>query len=94
MTSLKNCDETELLSNPVIADQFSNYDHISKLCLDGNPIPPISLEDASGLLKRLKKNVKDFFSITALHYLNAGKEGVEHFQALMNAVWRMLPLLN
>ena len=86
MTSLKNCDETELLSNPVIADQFSNYDHISKLCLDGNPIPPISLEDASGLLKRLKKNVKDFFSITALHYLNAGKEGVEHFQALMNAV--------
>ena len=37
-------------------------------------------------LSRLKKNVKDFFSITALQYLSAGAEGIAHFQELLNAI--------
>ena len=35
---------------------------------------------------RMKKNVNDFFCITALHYINAGEEGSLHFNKLMNAM--------
>ena len=86
MTSLKSCDPTELLSNPPVAEQLSNYDHISKLCEESRPLPLISQKVAASLLSRLKKNVKDFYSVTALHYLNAGDEGLAHFQELLNAI--------
>ena len=85
MTSLKSCDEAALLENPEIADQFSNYEHIRKLCENKRPIAPISREKAESLLLRIKKNVRDFYSISALHYINAGEEGISHFQALLNA---------
>ena len=86
MTSLKSCKYSELVKSPPVAEQLSNYDHISKLCAEKRPLPPISLTTASDLLHTLKKKVKDFYSITALHYLNAGKEGLTHFQELLNAV--------
>ena len=38
------------------------------------------------MLRSLKKNVNDFFSITPLHFLHAGIDGIEHFKLLMNAV--------
>ena len=34
----------------------------------------------------MKKQVKDYFSITTLHYINAGHAGVEHFHFLMNCI--------
>ena len=34
----------------------------------------------------MKKNVSDIYSITALHYLNAGQEGLCHFNFLLNAI--------
>ena len=34
----------------------------------------------------MKKQVKDYFSITTLHYINAGHAGVEHFHCLMNCI--------
>ena len=30
--------------------------------------------------------MNDFYSITALHYLNAGHEGINHFNMLINAI--------
>ena len=30
--------------------------------------------------------MRDFYSISALHYINAGEEGISHFQALLNAI--------
>ena len=86
MTSLKSCDDSLLLKNPKISAQFSNYELVRMLCQRSTPIPPLSLAMAAKLLGRLKKNVKDISSITALHYINAGEEGVKHFQALINAV--------
>ena len=38
------------------------------------------------ILKRMKKNVNDFYSITALHYLNTGTAGHDHFHFLLNTV--------
>ena len=34
----------------------------------------------------MRKDVNDFYSITALHYLNAGTSGHDHFHFLLNAV--------
>ena len=86
MTSLKSCEHDELLASQPISEQLSNYDHILKLCEDSRPLPLITPEIAKGLLARLKKNVKDFYSITAQHYLNAGEEGLRHFEDLLNAI--------
>ena len=85
MTSLKSYNQSEL-EKEVVAEQLSLHEHIIKLCVNKKPIPPITIGVAMDLLSRLKKNVKDFYSITALHYINAGAEGIEHFQALLNAI--------
>jgi hypothetical protein len=86
MTCLKTCSMEELQADPVLAEKFSNYEHILKLCEDHHKIPAISCAKAAQLLSRVKKNVKDFYSITAHHYLNAGDEGLSHFNALLNAI--------
>ena len=86
MTSLKSCDYEELLQNPVIAEQFSNYEHVLKLCKNKMPVPPISRHTAENLLSRIKKNVADYNSITASHYINAGEEGIRHYEALLNFI--------
>ena len=70
MTSLKTYNPADL-ENESVADQITTYKHIMKLAMIKQPIPPISIEIAVELLCRLKKNVKDFYSITALHYINA-----------------------
>jgi hypothetical protein len=75
-----------LKSDPVLADHFSNHQHILKLCQDHHKIPVISRDQAESLLSRIKKNVKDYYSITAQHYSNAGEEGLSHFHDLLNAV--------
>ena len=86
MTSLKQCSVDELRADPSLSDQFLNYEHIMKLCQDHHQIPAISIQDSTSLLSRMKKNVRDYYSITTLHYLNAGTEGQIHFNYLLNAI--------
>ena len=86
MTSLKQCDLEELRNDPYLSDQFTNYDIIVKISQGQPPIPPISLTKSTTILKSLKKDVKDYYSITALHYLNAGHEGLLHYNCLLNAI--------
>ena len=86
MTSLKTCDIEQLRSDPALADQLSNHEHILKLCQDHHKIPAMSRDQAKSLLSRIKKNVKDFYSIIAQHYINAGEEGLSHFHELLSAV--------
>ena len=86
MSSLKQCNLQDLKSDPNMADQFINYEHILKLSQDQPSIPSISSDDSSKLLGRMKKDVKDFYSVTASHYLNAGEEGQLHFNTLINAL--------
>ena len=86
MSALKSCDTEQLKCDPSLADQMSNYEHILKICEDKHKIPPITRKICASLLSKLKKNVKDFYSITALHYVNAGEEGLTHFHCLLNAI--------
>ena len=42
MTSLKSCNIEELKYDPALVDQFSNHEHILKLCQDHHKIPKMS----------------------------------------------------
>ena len=49
-------------------------------------MPSLSHQDVENLLKRLRPDVLDLFSVSACHYLAAGTPGVEHLTALLNIV--------
>ena len=70
----------------MIGDKLDTYEHITKLCQDKQTVPPISIEKSTEILNSMKKNVRDIFNITALHYLNAGKAGLAHFNLLLNGI--------
>ena len=72
--------------DPDIPDLTDEYQYILDICRARQAIPVLSIEDAEKTLKTLKKSVNDFFSITALHFVNAGYEGVVHFRFLLNSV--------
>ena len=86
MSSIKTYDIDALQSDPMINERLSNYSHISKLCLDKQTLPPISLEQSNLILKRMKPKVHDIYNISASHYINAGDEGLLHFNIILNAV--------
>ena len=86
MSSIKSCNFELLSDDPHIAEHLSNHEHILKLCKDKRTIPSIDLTTSTELLRRMRKDVSDIFSITALHYLNAGNEGLSHFNLLLNAI--------
>ena len=84
MTSLKSCDMDLLSNDPDLSEHFTNYSHIIKICEAKQNVPEISVGAAEKLLKRMKSHVIDIYSITALHYLYAGQEGIQHYAALIN----------
>ena len=86
MTCLKSCNIEDLKNDPNFSEQLSNYEHILKICQDNHNVPPLSTKTATSILSRLKKHVVDFFGITAIHYTNAGDEGIEHFRCLLNSI--------
>ena len=71
---------------PEHPDFSEEYQHILDICNAGKQIPTLSKERSSEILKSIRKNVNDFYSITALHYINAGQAGYDHFHYILNAV--------
>ena len=86
MSSIKTYNIESLQTDPIISERLSNYAHISKLCLDKQTLPQISLAQSNLILKRIKPQVHDIYNISASHYINAGREGLLHFNYLLNAV--------
>ena len=86
MSSLKSTNIKELHDDPQLTQHLSNYEIIRILCSNANRVPPANIDTTTDLLKRLKKDVRDIHNITALHFLNAGDEGLRHFNAIINAI--------
>ena len=62
------------------------HEHILELCKEERSLPPVSIEKSTEILLKMKKNVRDIHNITALHFTNAGEEGLIHFNQLLNAI--------
>ena len=86
MTKLKSCDYEDLRTNPFLKDQLEDYDHIMKLNGEVRNIPAMSRKTSDSILKRLRKDVRDIYNITASHFLNAGEEGLIHYNFLLNTI--------
>ena len=71
---------------PPYNEAVETYNHIIKLASNGGQIPPLSLSDGEKLLRSLKSSVLNGYSITSLHFLHLGKEGVFHFVFLLNTI--------
>ena len=65
---------------------IKDYKYILQLCKDKKDLPTISLAKSTDILKSMKSSVNDLYSITPLHYINAGERGLKHFNYLLNCV--------
>ena len=86
MSSLKQCDFQSLKKSPELAGKLLDYETIIDICQTNHGLQAIDIDASTKLLHKIKKNVKDHYSITAQHYLNAGQEGLKHFNFLLNGV--------
>ena len=86
MRNIKSCDLSQLRSDENLMDHFSIHQHILKICEHTPKLPLLTVTVAMDLLGRLKKDVRDYFCVTARHYLNAGDEGIQHFCLLLNTI--------
>ena len=86
ISSLKTQDNHFLMSSPSYYSWTDDYKYILELCQNKRDIPSISVELSSKILSRMKPGVADFWSVTPLHFCNAGTEGLLHFNFLMNQV--------
>ena len=86
ISSLKSQDISSLNESPNYDSWSKDYKYILEICKNKQDIPSIPLEQSSKILQRMKSSVIDFWSITPLHFINAGEEGFLHFNFLMNKV--------
>ena len=77
-----DCTRTDL-SHPDFSEE---YRFILDICNTRREIPQLSRATSDKILKSIRKNVNDYYSITALHYLNAGEAGHDHFHYILNAI--------
>ena len=84
--NLKSQDQSHLHKSPKYKDWTEDYKYILQLCKHKCDVPEISLEDSTKILLRLKSSVTDFWSVSPMHYRNAGDEGFLHFNFLMNLI--------
>ena len=67
-------------------DYITDYEYILELCQNKRDLPPISIAMSTEILTRMKYSVNDYYSITPAHYLNAGEEGLDHFNRMLNII--------
>ena len=72
--------------DPFLPDFSEEYRLIMDICKSGKKVPPLSKEKSAKILKSIRKNVNDYFSITAQHYVNAVAAGLDHYHFVLNAV--------
>ena len=86
LSSLKSPDMTSIHDSLSYQRYSSDYDNILKICGAGLQIPKVSTSEAGQLLKGLKADVNDLYSITPRHYTNAAIEEITHFMFLLNMI--------
>ena len=72
-------------SNDHMSKLFSDYEHLIKNSNEGPKLPPITIAQSEKILRSLRANVSDLYSITANHFINAGPIGIQHFHFLLSS---------
>ena len=85
ITSLKTQDK-DLRSSPAFKDYNEDYTNILEICRHKKDIPEIPLDKSTAILMKMRPSVTDFYSMTTQHYINAGHEGLLHFNFLLNCI--------
>ena len=88
VSALKKQDTIHLSSSPCFDTWSEDYKYILELCRNKKTMPEISLQDSNKILSRMKPGVHDYWSVTPKHFINAGAQGLAHFNFLMNRVIR------
>ena len=86
ISSLKSRDVSSLESCPTFQEFVTDHNHILEICKLGKKIPLLSYDKAEELLRAIRPSVTDFYSISALHYLNGRSPAINHFKLILNAV--------
>ena len=86
LSSLKAPDMSPIHSSPEYKNTLLDYENIVKICKQAKKIPPINPKQSTDILLSLRAEVNDFYSITASHFINAGKAGYEHFHFLLSSL--------
>ena len=63
-----------------------DYHYILDICKSGRKIPQLTRDKSVKILNKMKKDVNDFYSITARHFLYAGEVGEDHFHYLLSSI--------
>ena len=84
--ALKSPDMSHVHSTPKFSETFADFSRIIKICSTGAKIPQISTKASTEILLSLKAEVNDVFSITANHFIHAGRAGFLHFHELSAAL--------
>ena len=86
MSRLKCPDMSAIKSSPQFQSTLADYENIIKICKSRQPIPSISPTLSLEILKSVKADVNDFYSITANHFIHAGQAGISHFHLLLSTI--------
>ena len=92
LSALKSPDMSSIHSFTHFGDTLCDFRNILKICQTSSRIPEISYKKSAEILLSLRSDVNDFYSITANHFVNAGKAGFEHFFFLLNSVLKNIQL--
>ena len=92
LSALKCPDMTSIHTSQSFIDTLSDFKNILKICETSSRIPEISYKKSTDILLSLRSDVNDFYSITANHFVNAGKAGFEHFFFLLNSIIKNIQL--
>ena len=86
LSSLKAPDMASIHSTQEFQNTLLDYENILKICRKGEKIPAISAKQSTEILLSLRSEVNDYYSITANHFIHAGRSGFEHFHFLLSSL--------
>ena len=86
VSSLKKENTAALCASPMYESWSQDYAYILQLCRNKRDVPLLSLAQSTNILFRMKPNVRDIWTISPLHFRNAGDEGAIHFNFVLNQV--------
>ena len=86
LQQLKSMKQIKIQNQEAFKRYDEDFENIMEICRAGKPIPKISIETSRNILKKVKPDVSDYYSITANHYLYAGDAGIVHFHLLIEAL--------